>query len=516
MARFFLFTHLVVIMELVEPILYQRQQLISLGAISEEGDFDFSSILFELLGITEGKDLEKASILKLEGGVFEDHPRPESSSCKGDSEIRPHPLETIRISYGIVDVANSGQRSVPALWPDMRVMEDKSEHLEGETPYPLFQGGSMRLEGKVEDGPKLHREDVEGKGMKKIKHVGYVAFCPTTILPLIECEPKFSQAENEPHDIPFCGEEKSLAKEALLYERGTKEATWPSKVVAGLKDEVGLSESASKMEHFQRTIKDLLDEYRVSHKSPASNLTPLKAKGKGQNGSESQGALEVKKVEDLNAKFEAKVEVKSENFSRDVLAVKSDVEVQNEGSPLRVFRSPQEEDITMPDFKEGESREQAVKDEGIRILKEDKDFYHNLKVLSESTFRGPEGVEAKNNENMGFVSKLSRGLYGSSKGDQLHLRMEFQSGESLRVALRQDGEKVFVSLRTTSEILANFLETQRFEIAKSLEEKNILAFIQVQADSDSKGKNRERQRRERTEAKPRESFERLSSVFMEV
>lgn len=119
-------------------------------------------------------------------------------------------------------------------------------------------------------------------------------------------------------------------------------------------------------------------------------------------------------------------------------------------------------------------------------------------------------------QTVGRTLDLSEIFSGRQRADQLFLRMEFENGESLRFEIRENKERVIVSLRTTSEAIANFLETQKFEITRSLEQKNIMALIQVQADSGSRNKDRERQKREKTEPKSDEFVGRISSILKEV
>lgn len=107
------------------------------------------------------------------------------------------------------------------------------------------------------------------------------------------------------------------------------------------------------------------------------------------------------------------------------------------------------------------------------------------------------------------IERVIESHYLADKAKSLTLEVEFHTGEKIKIALKDLGEKVLVEIKTESEALASFIETNKHHIIRSLEEKNVPTAIQVYPE------NRETEKRGQKEKKSRYSLAEFVEDFEE-
>ena len=77
------------------------------------------------------------------------------------------------------------------------------------------------------------------------------------------------------------------------------------------------------------------------------------------------------------------------------------------------------------------------------------------------------------------------------------VRLKIDEKETLLVGLKEQGQRVIVEVKTTNESMGNFLQSQKEEIARQLEGKNVYAniYVDVQNENREKREQRDNQRR---------------------
>jgi|GEM_PF-6190797 len=106
----------------------------------------------------------------------------------------------------------------------------------------------------------------------------------------------------------------------------------------------------------------------------------------------------------------------------------------------------------------------------------------------------------------------------SAKGPSMDMiiRLKINDNETLLVGLKNDGQRVTVDIRTTNEGVINLLQTQKDDIARNLEEKNVFTNIFVDPDGDGsferREERRENQRNSKETAKQKDFIEFLETV----
>jgi hypothetical protein len=79
------------------------------------------------------------------------------------------------------------------------------------------------------------------------------------------------------------------------------------------------------------------------------------------------------------------------------------------------------------------------------------------------------------------------------------VKLKIDEKETLLVGLKEQGQRVTVEVKTTNETMGNFLLSQKEEIAKQLEGKNVYAniYVDVQNENSQKKEQREQKRANR-------------------
>jgi hypothetical protein len=136
---------------------------------------------------------------------------------------------------------------------------------------------------------------------------------------------------------------------------------------------------------------------------------------------------------------------------------------------------------------------------------EDSDTGENRIVQHNDTSR--HGVQHASSETKGVVKndfgammvdkieKLTEQFAGKSMNMDMTVKLKIGDNETVLVGLRDEGSRVTVEVRTANENTMNFLQSQKEELVKSLENKNILTTIHVDIDQDAQGQRQQRQQR---------------------
>ena len=96
------------------------------------------------------------------------------------------------------------------------------------------------------------------------------------------------------------------------------------------------------------------------------------------------------------------------------------------------------------------------------------------------------------------------------------VRLKLDEKETLIVGLKDHGQTVAVEIKTTDESMGNFLSSQKGEITKQLEEKNVYANIHVDMENDNLQKRKQEERNKQKNANRERKLEDDSNTFMEI
>ncbi len=193
--------------------------------------------------------------------------------------------------------------------------------------------------------------------------------------------------------------------------------------------------------------------------------------------------------------------------------MKRDVETQA-AVPVAQGEPVKEEDFTILSTRRDLGPKDAAEPEKIVIrvketketeVGEDSDTGENRIVQHNDTSRN--GVQHASSETKGVVKndfgammvdkieKLTEQFAGKSMNMDMTVKLKIGDNETVLVGLRDEGSRVTVEVRTANENTMNFLQSQKEELVKSLENKNILTTIHVDIDQDAQGQRQQRQQR---------------------
>ncbi|HOW53345.1 MAG TPA: hypothetical protein PLR60_01725 [Syntrophorhabdaceae bacterium] len=86
------------------------------------------------------------------------------------------------------------------------------------------------------------------------------------------------------------------------------------------------------------------------------------------------------------------------------------------------------------------------------------------------------------------IEKMTEQFAGKNMNMDMVVRLKIDEKETLLVGLKEDGGRINVEVRTTNENMMNFLQSQKEDIAKNLEGKNIHTSIHVDLNQDGSGR----------------------------
>ncbi|OPY01917.1 MAG: hypothetical protein A4E60_01368 [Syntrophorhabdus sp. PtaB.Bin047] len=93
------------------------------------------------------------------------------------------------------------------------------------------------------------------------------------------------------------------------------------------------------------------------------------------------------------------------------------------------------------------------------------------------------------------IEKLTEHFSGRNMNMDMTVRLKIGDNETVLVGLKDEGSSVTVEVRGASESTMNFLQSQKDDIARTLESKNIQTTIHVDIDQDAEGKRQQKQHR---------------------
>ncbi len=94
------------------------------------------------------------------------------------------------------------------------------------------------------------------------------------------------------------------------------------------------------------------------------------------------------------------------------------------------------------------------------------------------------------------IEKLTEHFAGRNMNMDMTVRLKIDDNETVLVGLRDEGSSVTVEVRGASESTMNFLQSQKEDITRSLENRNIQTTIHVDIDQDAEGRRQQRQHRD--------------------
>lgn len=102
------------------------------------------------------------------------------------------------------------------------------------------------------------------------------------------------------------------------------------------------------------------------------------------------------------------------------------------------------------------------------------------------------------------IEKLTEHFAGRNMNMDMTVRLKIDDNETVLVGLREEGSSVRVEVRTASESTMNFLQSQKEDITRSLENRNIQTTIHVDIDQDAEGRRQQKQHRDAGEGETAE------------
>ena len=97
---------------------------------------------------------------------------------------------------------------------------------------------------------------------------------------------------------------------------------------------------------------------------------------------------------------------------------------------------------------------------------------------------------------MDRIEKLTEHYAVKGPGMDMTVKLKIDDNETIVVGLRDDGASVTVEVRTANENTFNFIQSQKNDLMKNLEEKYIMTTIHVDIDQDAQGRRDQGKRRE--------------------
>jgi hypothetical protein len=94
------------------------------------------------------------------------------------------------------------------------------------------------------------------------------------------------------------------------------------------------------------------------------------------------------------------------------------------------------------------------------------------------------------------IEKLTEHFAGRNMNMDMTVRLKIDDNETVLVGLRDEGSSVTVEVKTANESTMNLLQSQKDDIARTLESKNIQTTIHVDIDQDAQGKRQQKQHRD--------------------
>lgn len=94
------------------------------------------------------------------------------------------------------------------------------------------------------------------------------------------------------------------------------------------------------------------------------------------------------------------------------------------------------------------------------------------------------------------IEKITEQYSGKNLGMDMTVKLKIGDNETILVGLRDEGTSVTVEVKTANENTMNFIQSQKDDLMKNLEDKHIMTTIHVDIDQDAEGRQQHGRRRE--------------------
>lgn len=95
------------------------------------------------------------------------------------------------------------------------------------------------------------------------------------------------------------------------------------------------------------------------------------------------------------------------------------------------------------------------------------------------------------------IEKIAEQYSGKNLGMDMTVKLKIGDNETILVGLRDEGASVTVEVKAANENTMNFIQSQKDDLMKNLEDKHIMTTIHVDIDQDAQGRQQDGRRRER-------------------
>jgi len=113
------------------------------------------------------------------------------------------------------------------------------------------------------------------------------------------------------------------------------------------------------------------------------------------------------------------------------------------------------------------------------------------------------------------IEKIVEHYANKGVSADLVVRLKIDEKETLIVGLKDQGQTVAVEIKTTDESMSNFLSSQKGEITKQLEEKNVYANIYVDMENDNLQKRKQGEHNKQKNVNPEKKIKDDFNTFIE-
>ncbi len=102
------------------------------------------------------------------------------------------------------------------------------------------------------------------------------------------------------------------------------------------------------------------------------------------------------------------------------------------------------------------------------------------------------------------IEKITEQYSGKNLGMDMTVKLKIDDNETILVGLRGEGSRVTVEVKTANENTMNFIQSQKDDLVKNLENKHIMTTIHVDIDQDARERQQHDRRQENGQDSPEE------------
>lgn len=94
------------------------------------------------------------------------------------------------------------------------------------------------------------------------------------------------------------------------------------------------------------------------------------------------------------------------------------------------------------------------------------------------------------------IEKITEQYAGKNSGLDMTVKLKIDDNETILIGLRDEGRSVTVEVKTANENTLNFIQSQKNDLVKNLEDKHIMTTIHVDIDQDAQNRREQGKRRD--------------------